>query len=392
MLSAEKLLIMSNKKVSFSRPIKVLHLISSRGLYGAERVIINLIAATDRSRVIPLLGLLQPKGCLLQEFVKAVRETTSVVHVIPCEKWIDRETIQTLILLIRKESVDIVHCHGMKGRLYGLIIATRTNIKLITTHHNWTGSDFRVSLFEIFDACYIRLFQKIIAVSPEVREMMLKLFIQDRKIQVIVNGIDENQFQKSEIKRRKIRGQFGINDDVTFIGTCGRISTEKGQKYFIEAVSHVVKTTNEVQFIIVGDGPQKSEMREYADMLGVSNKIIFAGFQSDVLSFYSALDIFILPSITEGTPMVLLEAMSCGLPVVATKVGGVVHIINNNEDGILVCPKESIELSSAIITLLKDKEYAKHLSAKAMDRIKKYFSIKKMANEYMELYLNFFRS
>lgn len=368
-------------------PIKVLHLISSRGLYGAERVIINIIASSNRKLVVPSLGLLQASNLGSEELHEAIREKEGVVYTIPCHKWIDIKAIKLLTKLLETETIDIIHCHGMKARLYGLFVSMFTNVKIITTHHNWTKSDFRTSIFEIIDAFYIRFFSKIIAVSSDVAKTLTRLLISQEKIEVIINGIDTDEFQINTIEREKLRRELGIEKDCIFIGTFGRMSHEKGQKYFIEACLLISQANQNTRFIIVGDGPKEQELKNYAKEIGIINKILFVGFQKNMQKFYSAIDIFVLPSLIEGTSMVLLEAMSCGIPVIATGVGGNLSVIDNGVDGMIVPPMKSDELSNTILRIMNDKNYQFFLSKNSRDKIVRYYSSKKMADKYSDVYL-----
>jgi len=288
--------------------------------------------------------------------------------------------------LIRQEHIALVHCHEMKGRLYGLLAAMGTPARLITTNHNWIRSDFLVTCFESLDAFYIRFFPKIVAVSPEVRQLMRRYLIPDKKMQVIINGIDMQEFRKNAEARDRIRGEFHIAPETPLIGVFGRISPEKGQKYFLAAAAQVLKVLPEARFILVGDGFQGEEMRQYAVELGISDAVIFAGFRPNIAAFYSALDVFVLPSLLEGTPMALLEAMSAKLPVIASEVGGVGRIIQDKENGLLVPPAHTEELASAILRLLRHSEEANRMAANALATIAERYSAKKMTDTYMNLY------
>jgi glycosyltransferase involved in cell wall biosynthesis len=367
-------------------PLKVLHLISSRGLYGAERIVINLIAAMDRRRFVHHLALLRVEKNPNTEFVEAVREKQAVPHIVLCRKWIDMEALRQVKKLIKQERIDIVHCHEMKGRLYGLLATIGTKARIITTNHNWIRSDFLVSCFESLDAFYIRFFPKIIAVSPEVRELMRRYLIPGNKINVIINGIDMDEFRQDKAGGNMIRKELRIDRNIPLIGAFGRISPEKGQKYLIAAAVQVLKIFPEARFLIVGDGFQGEAMKEYATNLGISDRVIFAGFRKNISAFYSALDLFVLPSILEGTPMALLEAMSAKTPVIATRVGGVGRIIQNGQNGLLVSPANSEELAEAIIRLLQNSVEADNLSKNALCTISEKYSSQKMAGEYIKLY------
>ncbi|MCI5133455.1 MAG: glycosyltransferase family 1 protein, partial [Candidatus Electrothrix sp. EH2] len=236
------------------------------------------------------------------------------------------------------------------------------------------------------DAFYIRFFPKIVAVSPEVRQLMRRYLIPAKKMQVIINGIDMQEFRKDAEERNRIRGEFYIAPETPLIGVFGRISPEKGQKYFLAAAAQVLKVFPEAQFILVGDGFQGDEMRQYAVELGISDRVIFAGFRPNIAAFYSALDIFVLPSLLEGTPMALLEAMSTELPVVASNVGGVGRIIRDEENGLLVPPADADELATGIRRLLEDSAWAARLAKNGFYTVESSYSAQKMAEEYMNLY------
>jgi len=376
-----------NKNKNFvAPPLKVLHLISSRGLYGAERIVINLIAAMDPRHFVNHLALLRVEKNPNMEFVETVREKHAVSHIVLCRKWIDMEALKQVRELIKQEGINIVHCHEMKGRLYGLLATIGTKARIITTNHNWIRSDFLVSCFESLDAFYIRFFPKIIAVSPEVRKLMRRYLIPDKKIEVIINGIDINEFKQDKAAGNRIRKAFGLERNIPLIGAFGRISPEKGQKHLIAAAVQVLKVFPETRFLIVGDGFQKEEMKEYAAHLGISDRVIFAGFRKNIASFYSALDLFVLPSILEGTPMALLEAMSAKLPVIATRVGGVGRIVQNGKNGLLVSPANPEELASVIVRLLQTPTQAEKLAKNALHTISERYSSEKMTGEYMKLY------
>jgi glycosyltransferase involved in cell wall biosynthesis len=369
---------------TIDRPLKVLHLISSRGLYGAERVVINLTEAMDRQRFIPQVALLRNEGYPNIEFIEAFKKTK--VHVFPAKKWIDIKAIQSIKQLIIDEQFDIIHCHEMKGRLYALLCVCKRKNILITTHHNWIKNDFITSLFETFDAFYIRFFNRIIAVSYEVKNMLLKTMIPNEKIEVIINGIDTDHFKVNKDYRKKTRKELSVTDNIKLVGSFGRISYEKGHIYFVKAAIEVLKKNPNTKFLIIGNGPQEEEIKKYVLKQEASGSIFFLDFKENIKEYYSALDIFVLPSIIEGTPMALIEAMSVGIPVVAAKVGGVGNIIIHKENGMLVPPKDINQLSDAIIALLNDEKMSKFLSKNASATVASSYSAKRMAMEYSNIY------
>ena len=367
-------------------PPKVLHLINSRGLYGAERVLVNLIAATDRNRYFPQFCLLQTMNCPNQELLDTVASKQVQLHVMPCRRWIDPAAVRQLRKMLKEEHIDIIHCHGMKARLYGLLVIPGTSVRTITTHHNWVRSSLIETCFELLDAFYIRFYPKIVAVSHEVQQDMRRYLISAKKIQVIINGIDMQEFRRNHKAGERIRREFGISKEDHFIGAIGRISPEKGQKYFIEAAAQVLNSCPQAYFVLVGDGRQAKEMKAYAEVLGIAGRVIFAGFRADIADWYSALDMFVLPSLLEGTPMALLEAMSAGLPVVAADVGGVGRIVQDGKNGVLVPSANADELARGMKCLLADSTWAAQLAKNGFCTVASRYSVEKMADNYMKLY------
>ncbi len=368
------------------RPLKVLHLISSRGLYGAERIVLNLTAAVDRRRFTSHLALLQTEAYPNSDFIRAAEEKGAATHIIPCRRWVDPEALRRTQQVIKEKGIDIVHCHEMKGRLYGLFAAKGTPARLITTNHNWIRSGFLVACFETLDAFYIRFFPKIVAVSREVHQVMRCYFISSEKIRVVINGINMHEFQRDKSAGEKIRKKFGLDEDVPLIGAVGRVSPEKGHKYFITAAGEVLASFPRARFIIVGEGFQSEEMKIHAARLGIRDRIIFSGFSENIAACYSALDVFVLPSLIEGTPMALLEAMSAELPVIASRVGGIERIIRNEENGLLVSPANAQEAAAAIIRLLQDPVKGKKMAKNAWETVAERYSARKMTDAYMKLY------
>ncbi len=375
-----------HKNTTNSSPPKVLHLINSRGLYGAERVLVNLIAATDRQRYSPQFCLLRTMSCPNQELLDAVTSKQVQPYVIPCRRWIDLAAVRQLKKLLKEERIDIIHSHGMKARLYGLLAAPGIPVRTITTHHNWIRSSLIETCFELLDAFYIRFYPKIVAVSPEVQQHMQRYLIPKKNTQVIINGVNMLEFRKNHTDRVRIRDEFSIAPETPLIGAIGRISPEKGQKFFIEATAQVLKSYPKACFVLVGDGGQSEEMRAYAEALGIARNVIFTGFRTDIAGWYSALDIFVLPSLLEGTPMALLEAMSTGVPVVATDVGGVGHIVQDEKNGLLVPSANADKLATGIKRLLTDSTWMTQLAKNGLSTVASRYSAEKMAENYMTLY------
>jgi glycosyltransferase involved in cell wall biosynthesis len=203
-------------------------------------------------------------------------------------------------------------------------------------------------------------------------------------------GRSENRWDKAVLK-----DELGIPKHCRIIGTVGRLSREKGLSYLIKAAEKIIKEHPEAVFLVVGDGPLREslemETRE-GSAAGEAGKeaswrsFIFTGFRSDTPAMFAVMDVFVLPSLTEGLPMALLEAMASEKPIVATKVGAIPQVIENEVSGLLVEPGDAEAIAGAIERLLTNSREAKELGKNAYMRVSEGFSSQKMIREYVSLY------
>jgi glycosyltransferase involved in cell wall biosynthesis len=198
------------------------------------------------------------------------------------------------------------------------------------------------------DAFLLRYFRRVIAVSGSMRDDLVAQGLRPERVAVIQNAIDLPGVSTVEIARREARSRLGFDDGEFVIGYVGRLSPEKGLKYLIDAVSAQPPADRPWRLLIVGDGPQRADLEATVRAVGLEPRIVFAGFQADTSAWYAAMDAFVLPSLTEGTPMALLEAMAHRLPVVASNVGGVPAVVSDRVNGMMVPPADGTLLSSAL--------------------------------------------
>src|SRR5262249_7680260 len=181
-----------------------------------------------------------------------------------------------------------------------------------------------------------RHFNRVIAVSEQMKRDLVQRGVNERKIRVITNALQD----ESGSDRTKVRGEtrlrLGISEQEVVFGFVGRLSEEKGLAYLLQALKHWTSAAIRWRLVIVGNGPDRAELERAVRSLELGERVIFAGFQTDTAPWYAAMDAFVLPSLTEGTPMVLLEAMASGIPIIASSVGGVPAMISSGKHGLLV--------------------------------------------------------
>ena len=360
--------------------MKVLHLISSTGFFGAENVLIQLARELKYTDFYPIVGVFKNMHNPHLEVAEEAKRHNLEVAIFPCNGRFDLKAIIRIRKFLVNNHISIVHTHGYKSNFYALTASSGKGIPLITTCHNWLGNDIKTRFYTQLDKFFLNRFNKVVAVSDSIKQEILNHNVHPTKVVTIYNGINLERFNKLA-KLNDIRKELDIKEGYKVIGTAGRLTEEKGHIFLIKAAKKILHQFPKTVFLIIGDGPLKSKLERE------SNKsTIFTGFRMDLPEIYPIMDIFVLPSLTEGLPMVLLEAMASKKPVIATKVGAIPNVISDGETGLLIDPANSNQLADAIIYLLKNKDKAREIGEKGYKKVKNEFSSKKMTKEYIKVY------
>lgn len=301
----------------------------------------------------------------------------------------DFSSLIKLVSLLRKKKVDIVHARCW-GALFDAAIAAKI-AKIPVVIYGEHGRRYedvfhpkkrQIWLRKILLTYFV---DKIVAVSTEVKEWLQNsIGIKQDKIICIHNGIDPKEAE-IEINLNK-RKQIGIQNGEIVIGTIGRLDPVKDYSTLIYAASEIINQFPNVGLLFVGDGPMRNDLENLGKNLHIENKIMFLGERTDTIELLKMMDIFVLPSLIEGISNTILEAMSCGIPVVATNVGGNPEVVINGETGFLVPPKDSHALAEAIREILKDRSKGVRLGLAGKERTNQHFSLTNMVKAYETLY------
>ena len=289
--------------------------------------------------------------------------------------------------LIESEPADIVHLHGYSAANFGRIAARLKGIPNIVHEH----AVLKVQPHQyIADKLLARLTDVAIAVSGNVKEFMIhSRSIPKHKIQTIGNGIQLDKYRKlDETLKQKKRHELGIVDNVKIVGTVTRLREEKGNEYLIRALPMILEQGLDFTLLIVGDGPLRGELESLVNDLGVESVVKFLGFRSDVPELLSLFDIQVIPSLTEGFPLCLAEAMAAGNAIVASEVGGMKEIGRDGETVLFAPAKDPQSLSEKILHLLKDKKHANKMAENAKSYSEVFSiknSVKLLEHEYEKL-------
>jgi glycosyltransferase involved in cell wall biosynthesis len=362
------------------RRVKVLQLISSGGYYGAENMLLNLCASQEKARCENSLLLFYNVHVPNVEFYERARRRGLSVRMVHCKGRADWRAVRQIEEYIQEDAVDLVHTHGYKADLYGYLAAWRCHKPVVATCHNWVGGTAALGIYNHLDRMALKKFNALAAVSDAVAQRLLAFGVPPEKIKTIANGIDVTAFERAQpLPLLKDEGSI-------VVGVVARLDLQKGFEYLLRAARELCKMFPDLKIVIAGEGPDRNRIEEMIQQYGLQSSVVLAGQQSNMPAVYAAMDIFVLPSLNEGLPMTVLEAMAASKPVIATRVGAIPSVIRDGENGLLVAPKDSEGLRNAVASLLNDPERRRQLGDQAHAWVSQNYTSEAMALKYREMY------
>ncbi|MCX5711585.1 MAG: glycosyltransferase family 4 protein [Candidatus Omnitrophica bacterium] len=290
-------------------------------------------------------------------------------------------SLRQLALLIKQENIQIVHSNTRVTQVLAELLRRFYSVKHISTCHGF----FRMKLSRRLFSCWG---DKVVAISSQVRDHLVNdLGVPANKIAIVHNGIDIDKFRvKGQGLSDKEKQAMGLGGGPV-IGIIARLSDVKGHIYLIQAMKTVLEKFPAATLLIVGEGKERGRLIQLASSLGIEKQVIFISSVSDTRHILSVLDVFVMPSLHEGLGLALMEAMAFGLPVIGSKVGGILSLIEDGKSGILVESRDVVGLSVALIKVLSDNAAAKSLGENAARFIGNNFGLEKMAEETERVYV-----
>lgn len=358
----------------------ILYLASPVMLAGVERVILTYLDHCNRN-IFNIIIVLFINEVRIKDhpFLRGLQQRDVTVVVIPLRRAFDLSNIWEVVKNIKRYEIDLLHSHGYRADIVGLLAATIARRPIISTVHGWTPISRKLKFYEYIDKRCLKFFNRILVVSTEIGKDLEKSGIEPSKIAKIYNAvaIPSNGSYDGE----GLKGEFKIGNGVKLIGMIGRLSPEKGGKYFLMSCKELFRKYNNLQAIILGEGSERGYLENLSKELGITDKVFFLGHREDIEKIYAALDILVISSITEGIPMVILEAMAFSKPAVATDVGGVSEIIEDGKTGLLAKPKDPFDLAEKISFLLENSDVSLAFGRKAREVVAEKFNAERWARE-----------
>ena len=312
-------------------------------------------------------------GPISSDFVLACQKAGLEVHIIHERFLFDLAVVPAIRGLIARRKPDIIQSHAVKSHFLIRLAATHRERPWIAFHHGYTWTSPRTRIYNQLDRWSLRAANKVVTVCRPFASDLEEIGVRPERIVVRHNSVKNFSPAREEVVVQ-LRQTLGISENTQVLLCVGRLSREKAQADLIEAAALMRREGSQanVRFVVAGDGHDRQKLQDMARSLLVEDWFIFAGQVADLVPYYTMADLVVMPSHTEGSPNVLLEAMAAGLPIIATAVGGVPEIVENEKQALLVEKHNPVALARAIDQLLNNANLRKRLSEAARQSISSY--------------------
>lgn len=355
--------------------IKVLHIIPDFGTGGAEKLVLDLVANYNSDKFEVAILSLYDKADTIYE--KQLEKNGAKVFYLDKKPGLDVSIIMKTLKIFNLYKPEIIHTHRYVVR-YTLIpsILKRIPVKVHTVHNIAEKELDKIGL-KLQRIAYKYFGYKPVAIANSIKNSIESFYKMESNVPLINNGVDLEKYPLS------IRG----NNNIIELIHIGRFSPQKNHEVLIDAFNFVVKERKNIRLTLVGDGELRESIEAKVKALGIGNYIKFLGIREDIPDLLAASDIFVMSSDWEGLPLTVLEAMSTGMPIISTNVGGVPDICENGKNGFLVDSQNPKQLYEAIIRIADDQKLRYDMGQKSYQLSKEY-DIKTVQKKYEELYMS----
>lgn len=371
-----------------SRALRILHVIDSEGVYGAELVLLDLCSELRGMGHVSLIASIGATRCDEKPLEQAARERGLDVRALRMAPGPNPRGALQLLRLARDEGFDVIHTHGYKGDiLLGFLPKRWRSVPLVATVHGFTDVTLteRMALYSRLDRLALRRADRVVLVHRGMTATPGLNRLHDHRWRVIENGIRvaDRARPNGTLDAEVVR--FCQTRSLV-LGAVGRLSREKGLDILVRAASALLRSDDRSGLVILGEGPERPALERLSAELRLTDRVLMPGYRTYARDYLGLFHLFVLPSLTEGLPITLLEAMQAGVPIVASRVGGVPQVLEDGRGGVLVEPGDPGALADAIRRCVDDRPAALRLAAHSKARMATRFTSKAMALQYLALY------
>jgi glycosyltransferase involved in cell wall biosynthesis len=364
--------------------MNVVHLAASPFFGGPERQMLGLALGLPPAYRSTFLSFAERGLC--RPFLDRLRghnlEAVELRHNWPCA----RAAVQEVAGHLRRLHSDVLCCHGYKPDLLGWPAARRAGVPVVAVSRGWTAVTWKVRLNDALDRLSLRFMDAVVCVSEGQAARVRRAGVAPGRVHVIRNAIRTERFAAANPGGRERLLALLPRPVRLVVGAAGRLSPEKGFGQLVEAAAVVLAACPDVGFVLFGDGPLRGEIAGRIAELGLTERVVLAGFRADLDELLPALDVLALPSFTEGLPNVVLEAFAARVPVVATAVGGTPEVVEDGASGYLVPPGDPNALARRLLDLLADDGLRRAMGQRGRERVQAEFTFEAQARQYQQLF------
>lgn len=363
-----------------SADLHVVHVFSSAGLYGAEHAVLGLMPELARIGIAGTLACIDNPYMDDQLLYQRASKLGIPAQRIPCKGRLDGATTRSLRALVDQIPGAVLHVHGYKSAYYALRARRALpGVPVVSTLHGWITNTRSLWLYRILELWMLRRAQRVCIVAEGMRKPLQDAGISPDRIRLVENGIDTARFRADGAALP--RAQFGIPDNAFVFGGVLRMSAEKNPLGLLEAFLDVAARESRAWLVLAGDGPQRGEFEQRAQESAAADRIRLLGARPDPERVYPLFDCFVLPSLTEGLPLALLEAMACERPVIASQVGQVASVLEDLPAA-LVPAGDTAALAAAMRQAVAQRPPLPAMRQRVLAR----YSVARMAQDYARVY------
>jgi glycosyltransferase involved in cell wall biosynthesis len=363
--------------------IQVLRLVIGLNQGGVQQGVLNLARSLDHERINLIACAIENGGLIAEEIMSAGSQVIVLGY-----KRQPIKTITSIFQIIKKYKIDIVHASSYHPSLYGRVAAVLAGVPVVMSYEHSIFDHYR-PIRAFLNRCLNYWTHAYTAVGYGVANQVLSWYgYQKEKVFVVHNGVDTDKFSPV-LNKRSCKNALGLDEDALVVGMVGRLDFKKGYQFFFEAIKQI-KASQKIEWIVVGGGRNDSEILHAAKVIGVQDRVNFLGVRRDINVCMRAIDIFCFPTLQEGFPNVLLEAMASACAVIASDHPGNLEVLENQVNGLVVNRADSCQIANAIERYIDSPALRERMGLAARKTIEANFSISrygvKMTNLYLDLW------
>lgn len=302
---------------------------------------------------------------------------------------LDFRALMILLKKLKRENIDLLCVHGYKSVIMGWYARKKLGIPVLVFSRGYTAEDRKVAFYEWLERQFLSKLDGIISVSKGQQKKLHAFGVKARKEWIVYNAVEipeQSLNDLSQSSRNDVCSRLGVSPEKKLVVTAGRLSMEKGHRYLVEAIAKMGDKAKGINFVFCGSGPEQESLQEQSRKLGVGDKCYFVGFRRDIPDIFRVMDLFVLPSLTEGLPNVILEAFACKKPVISTCVGGVPELVTNDKNGLLIEACNPGALAIAMEKCIQSEELLHDLGESGFQTVREDFTFARQSKLTEQIY------